>query len=134
MSFERPGRPIFETTPQAPSVTFDDGKVRLNLPYHDYVEACWTYGEPDTVTVKIAKWTVALRGHNMNLLFAALEEQSLQSVKARPELALDPKHEIDSYAVEITFLPLQSAPAANLTKRGANNGHLSLRPGGLWCS
>ena len=130
MSFERPGRPIFETTPQTPSVTFDDGKVRLNLPYHDYVEACWTYREPDTVTVKIAKWIVALRGHNMNLLFAALEEQSLRSVKARPELALEPKHEMDSYVVEITFLLLQSAPSANQPKRGANSGQLHLKPQG----
>jgi len=130
MNFERPGRPIFKTTPRAPSVTFDDGKVRLNLPYHDYVEACWTYREPDTVTVKIAKWIVALRGHNMNLLFAALEEQSLQSVKARPELALDPKQEADSYVVEITFLPLQSTPSAFLPKRGMGTGQLSLKPSG----
>jgi len=130
MSFERPGRPIFEMTPRAPSVTFDDGNVRLNLPYHDYVEACWTYREPDTVTVKIAKWIIALRGHNMNLLFAALEEQSLQSVKARPELALDPKQEVDSYVVEITFLPLQSTPSANQPKRGASKGQLYLKPSG----
>jgi hypothetical protein len=130
MSLERPGRPIFATTPQASSVTFDDGKVRLNLPYHDYVESCWTYREPDTVTVKIAKWIVALRGHNMNLLFAALEEQSLQSVKARPELALDPKQEANSYVTEIAFLPLQSTPSANLIKRGASKGQLSLKPGG----
>ena len=130
MSFERPGRPLFETTARAPSVTFDDGKVRLNLPYHDYVEASWTYREPDTVTVKIAKWIVALRGHNMNLLFAALEEQSLRSVKARPELALDPKQEADSYVVEITFLPLQSTPSAFLPKRGMGTGQLSLKPSG----
>jgi hypothetical protein len=130
MSFERPGRPIFETTPRAPSVTFDDGKVRLNLPYHDYVEACWTYREPDTVTVKIAKWIVALRGHNMNLLFAALGEQSLHSVKARPELALDAKQEANSYVTEITFLSLPSAPAENLPKRGRGTGLLSLKPSG----
>jgi len=130
MSFERPGRPIFETTPRAPSVTFDDGKVRLNLPYHDYVEATWTYREPDTVTVKIAKWIVALRGHNMNLLFAAFEEQSLKSVKARPELALEPKHEIDSYVVEITFLAQPPEPAAKLTKRRAIKGRLPLKPSG----
>lgn len=130
MSFERPGRPIFETTPRAPSVTFDDGKVRLNLPYHDYVEACWTYREPDTVTVKIAKWIVALRGHNMNRLFEALEEQSLKSVKARPELALDPKHEIDSYVVEITFLARPPAPAEKLPKRGAIKDQLPLKPSG----
>jgi len=130
MNFERPGRPIFKTAPRAPSVTFDDGNVRLNLPYHDYVEACWTYREPDTVTVKIAKWIVALRGHNMNLLFTALEEQSLQSVKARPELALDPKQGADSYVTEITFLPLQAASSTNLTKRGVNSGQLHLKPQG----
>jgi hypothetical protein len=130
MSFERPGRPIFETTPRAPSVTFDDGKVRLNLPYHDYVEACWTYREPDTVTVKIAKWIVALRGHNMNLLFAALEEQSLQSVKAHPELALDPKQEANSYVTEITYLALPPASAENSLKRGASKGQLALKPKG----
>ncbi|MFT3782801.1 MAG: hypothetical protein QM790_12395 [Nibricoccus sp.] len=130
MSFERPGRPIFETAPQAASVTFDDGKMQLNLPYHDYVEACWTYREPDTVTVKIAKWIVTLRGHNMDLLFAALEEQSLQSVKARPELALDLKQEADSYVTEITFLPFQAAPSTNLTKRGVNSGQPHLKPQG----
>jgi hypothetical protein len=127
MSFERPGRPIFETSPRSPGVTFDDGKVRLNLPYHDYVEASWTYREPDTVTVKIAKWVVALRGHNMNLLFTAFEEQSLKSVKARPDLALDSKHEMDSYVTEITFLPLQSTAAAKPPKRGASKGQLYLK-------
>jgi len=64
----------------------------------------------------------------MNLLFASLEEQSLQSVKARPELALDAKQEVNSYVTEITFLALQSAPAANLTKRGASKGQLYLKP------
>ena len=127
MNFERPGRPIFKTAPRAPSVTFDDGNVRLNLPYHDYVEACWTYREPDTVTVKIAKWIVALRGHNMNLLFTVFEEQSLKSVKARPDLALDSKHEMDSYVTEITFLPLQSTAAAKPPKRGASEGQLYLK-------
>ena len=108
-------------------MTFDDGKVRLNLPYHDYVEACWTYREPDTVTVKIDKTVVVLRGHNLEPLFGALEEQSLQSVKACPELALDPKQEANSYVTEITFLPLQSTAAAKPPKRGASKGQLYLK-------
>ncbi|MFT3867801.1 MAG: hypothetical protein QM715_04820 [Nibricoccus sp.] len=111
-------------------MTFDDGKVRLNLPYHDYVEACWTYREPDAVTVKIGKAIVVLRGHNLEPLFDALEAHSLKSVKACPELALDRAQEANSYVTEIAFLPLPSAPAANLTKRAANNGQLFLKPRG----
>jgi hypothetical protein len=83
MNFEWPGRPVFETGQHLPTVTFDDGKVRLNLPYHDYVESCWSYFDPDTVTVKIAKMVVVLRGHNLEPLFDALEAQTLKSVKAR---------------------------------------------------
>ena len=130
MNFEWPGRPVLETGQHLPTVTFDDGKVRLNLPYHDYVESCWSYLDPDTVSVKIDKLVIVLRGHNLEPLFDALEEQSLKSVKVRPDLALDPKQEANSYVTEITFLPFPSAPAANLTKRGAKQGQLSLKPSG----
>jgi hypothetical protein len=130
MNFEWPGRPVFETGQHLPTVTFDDGRVRLNLPYHDYVESCWSYLEPDTVTVKIAKMVVVLRGHNLEPLFDALEEQSLKSVKARPELALDPKQEANSYVTEITFLPFQSTPSAKLPKHGRGKGQLSHKSGG----
>jgi chloramphenicol O-acetyltransferase len=131
MNLEWPGRPVFETGQHLPTVTFDDGKVRLNLPYHDYVECCWSYLEPDTVTVKIDKVVVVLRGHNMEPLFDAFGEQSLKSVKARPELALDPKQQANSYVTEITFLPLLSTPAVNLTKREARSkGQLYLKPSG----
>ena len=130
MSFVAPSRPIFETSLRSPGVTFDNGKTRLNFPYHDYVEACWPYLEPDIVTVKIDKTVVVLRGHNLELLFRALESQSLKSVKAQPELALDPMQQANSYVTEITFLPSLPGPGAKSPKRGASKGHFYLNPHG----
>jgi len=131
MSEARLARRVFETSRNSPAVTFDDGNVRRTLPYHDYIEACWPYGEPDTITVRIGDWIVVLHGHNLEPLFGALEEQSLKSVKARPELALEVAREVDTYVTEITFLPPLSRSASNLPKQRAKKDQLFLNPKGL---
>lgn len=130
MNTERRSRNYFETAPRASTVTFDDGVARRNLPYHDFEDALWSYQEPDTITLKMGQWIIVIRGHNLEPLFKALADQSLQSVKAQPNLALDPTREVDSYATEITFLTPLAAPAANPPKRGANDGQLHLKPQG----
>lgn len=85
-------------------VTFDDGKEhRRNLPWMHYVEARWSYGEPDLIRIEIGEWVIAVRGHNLAPLFQALEEHTLMRIRAQPELQADREHEMDTFAVDIKF-------------------------------
>ena len=91
-------------------VTFDDGQLlRRNLPWGDFVQARWQYAEPGLIQVEIGAWMVEIRGHNLDPLFAAIEEQTLLRVRAHPELDALPDHEPDTFATEIRFLEPQVA-------------------------
>jgi hypothetical protein len=87
---------------------------------------CFASGEAAT----FYRITTARVSHNLEPLFDALGAQTLKSVKARPELALDPMQQANSYVTEITFLSLQPASSGKRPKQGAKNGQLSLKPGG----
>lgn len=101
----------FDTGANAGHVTFDDGgRLRRCLPWFDFVEARWTYDDPGTLAVEFGAWLVQVRGHNLEPLFAAIEEQTLLRVRARPELDGDAGSRPDTFATEILFLKLVAAP------------------------
>jgi len=94
----------FDTAASPSHVTFDDGKkLRRNIPWSVYVEACWNHDEADLIRVLIGDWLVLLRGHNLAPLFVAIEEQTLVRVRAYPELADDRERENDTFAIQLTF-------------------------------
>lgn len=103
----RKPRLLFETASRPSHVTFDDGRMmRRNFPWHHYVEARWTYGEPDVIQVVIGDCHIVLAGHNLGPLFAALEEHALLRVRVEPE-SKDRERDGDSYVTRIVF---QRAP------------------------
>jgi len=93
----------FDTSVHTASVTFDDGKVRTNLPWSDYVEMLCSNAERDVIKIVIGQRIVTIRGHNLDPLVNAVEERSLKRLRAQPELMNDRKYEIDSFATEIRF-------------------------------
>lgn len=94
----------FDTAANPSHVTFDDGKeLRRNIPWLHYVEARWTYGEPDIVKMEIGEWVVVMHGHNLGVLFLAIEDHTLLRVKAQPELAHDRERENDSFVTQVQF-------------------------------
>ena len=101
---------FFDTAAHPDHVTFDDGKEqRRNIPWVDYVEGCWDYAEPHTIRVEIGNWLVLVRGHNLELLFQAIEGRTLVRLRAQPELEGNPNHACDCFATEIRFLRAPSA-------------------------
>jgi hypothetical protein len=101
----------FDVAGSASHVTFDDGRsLRRNLPWIDFVEARWTYDTPDSIAVEIGGWLVEIRGHNLDPLFAAVEEQTLLRVRARPELDGDTGNLPDTFATAIQFSKVVVAP------------------------
>ena len=51
----------FDVGASTSHVTFDDGQsLRRNLPWIDYVEARWAYGDPETIAVEIGAWLVQI--------------------------------------------------------------------------
>lgn len=108
----------FDTAAHPAHVTFDDGKnTQRNYPWHHYMEARWSYGEPDVIHVEIGEIVVVIMGHNIELLFTAIETQSLLRVKALPHLLKNPDRRNDSFATEIRFVkppPKTQTPAAAL--------------------
>ena len=100
--FRKP-RTFFETATRPSHVTFDDGhRHRRNFPWHHYVEARWTYGEPDAIQVLIGDCLIVLTGSNLAPLFAALEEHTLLRVRAESD-GKDREREFDCYVTNITF-------------------------------
>jgi hypothetical protein len=100
----RKPRTLFETTAHPSHLTFDDGRnLKRNFPWLHYVEARWSYGEPDTIQVFIGEWLVLLHGHNLAPLFASLEEQTLLRVRVQSD-AEDRERELDSYVTKIAFV------------------------------
>ena len=56
----------FDTAASLSHVTFDDGqKLRRNIPWSPYVEACWNRDETDLIRVRTGDWLVFLRGQNL---------------------------------------------------------------------
>ena len=103
--FLRKPKLYFDAAASPSHVTFDDGKEqRRNIPWQHYVEARWDYAEPDTIKMEIGDWLVVITGHNILPLYAAIEEHTLNRVRAHPEFADDAAHGDDSFAVEIRFL------------------------------
>ncbi len=110
--FRKP-RQYFDTASHPSHVTFDDGKaLKRNFPWAHYVEARWDYAEPDTIKVTIGNWLVVITGHNLDLLYAAIEDHSLTRLRAQPKFEGNAEHDADSFVTEIRFL---KAPVA--TKR-----------------
>lgn len=98
-------------------LTLDDGQaLRRNLPWVDYVQARWEYAHPDVIHLEIGDWLVAIRGHNLDPLFAAIEEHTLLRVRAQPDLERDGEHELDTFVTKIQFL--EPPPGGGLRCRG----------------
>src|SRR5688572_10666977 len=110
----RKPRTFFEVSPSPRSVTFDDGThCKRNLPWVRFLEAVWDYSDPGTVQIEIGDWQVVICGHNLEQLFDAIATAQLESVRAHPEFADDPKHEDHAFATSISYVPLSAlVPAA----------------------
>jgi len=94
----------FDTAANPSHVTFDDGKeLRRNIPWLQYVEARWEYGEPDMVRIEIGEWLVVLRGHNLGPLFVAIEDRTLMRVRVQSGLEQDRDREADTFVTELRF-------------------------------
>lgn len=106
-------RPVmhFDVGAGSSHVTFDDGQsLRRNLPWFDFVEARWQYDDPESIALEIGAWLVQIRGHNLDPLFAAIEEQTLVRVRARPQLDGNPVNLADSFVTMIQFSKSVVAP------------------------
>lgn len=107
-------RPVmhFDTDTGPSHVTFDDGQLlRRSLPWGDFVEARWEYASSGVILVEIGGWQVELRGHNVNPLFAAIEQKTLLRVRAQPELDTVAVNRPDTYVTEIRFSKREVARA-----------------------
>ena len=116
----------FDTAASPSHVTFDDGKeLRRNIPWMDYVEARWAYGEPDVLKIEIGEWLVVLRGHNLAPLFLAIEDHTLLRVRAQPDLVQERDRENDTFVSEVIFAkpPARGNP-------GKRRGQIELDLGG----
>ncbi len=110
LTLRRP-KMYFDVAASSSHVTFDDGLLlRRNLPWIDYVEARWAYGDPDSLAVEIGPWLVQIRGHNLDPLFAAIEEQTLLRVRARPQLDGDTGNLPDTFVTALQFSKSVVAP------------------------
>jgi hypothetical protein len=91
-------------------VTFDDGKVLgRSLPWGDFVEARREHARPEVIEVEIGGWRVEIRGHNLEPLFASIEERTLLRVRAQPDLETNDLKP-DTYVTEILFSKPAVAP------------------------
>ncbi len=106
----RKPRMYFDTSPNANHVTFDDGKVRPNLPWGHYVKGEWNYDMPEEIRVTIGNYVVEIVGKNLGPLYAAIEERTLVRVRAQPEFLNDEDHNADTFAIEISFIKRDSSP------------------------
>ena len=100
-------RLFFETANHAYNVTFDDAKFwRRCLPWIRFAGAHWGHAEPEAIRVEIGEWLVVVTGHNLDPLFAAIEDQTLRRVRAHPEWESDRAREADTFATSIRFVRL----------------------------
>ncbi len=110
MEIARRPRMFFEEDIRAVHVTFDDGqRCRRNLPWSHYQGAEWHYADPGVIRLEIGDWQVVISGHNLAPLLTAVENARLAQVRAYPEFADDPAHEVDVFATSIRFIHLASA-------------------------
>jgi hypothetical protein len=101
------GRHYFDTANRPPTVTFDDGRdCRRNFSWVRYAGSHWSYAEPDVIHVEIDEWMVVVTGHNLDHLFRAIQEQSLQSLPVHPEWESEPTRADDTFATGIQFVKL----------------------------
>ena len=101
---------FFDEGQHPPSVTFDDAEsIRRSLPWSHFHSADWDYVDPTAIRIEIGEWQVVISGHNLESLFGAIAAARLARVKAHPEFADDPAHEVDVYATSIRFIHQESA-------------------------
>ncbi len=100
----RKPRLFFETAVNPPHLTLDAGEQKKNLPWLHYAETRWDAFEPDYLKIEIGEWLVLLRGYNLGPLFTAIEEHSLQRLRALPDLEQKPEHIHDTFVAEIRFV------------------------------
>ena len=107
---------------ESPShVTFDDGKTqRRNVPWMQYIMACWDYAEPDLIHMEIGDSVVEIRGHNLAPLYQAIEEQTLLRIRAQPDLSNVRDRELDTFVTGIRFLA-----STSLRTKDSNHDQLS---------
>lgn len=109
MEVLRRPRSLFDEGPHPPNVTFDDGEsVRRTLPWSHFHSSDWSYADPTEIRIEIGEWQVVISGHNLEALFAAIESGKLLRIRAHPEFADDPTHEVDVFATQIRFIHLES--------------------------
>lgn len=104
MNVQRKPKMYFDAEPNAAGVTFDDGQCQQNLPWTHFQSAEWSYSDPATIRIEIGEWQVAVSGHNLGGLFAAIERAELTRVRAYPEYANDPSREPDTFATAIRLV------------------------------
>jgi hypothetical protein len=71
----------------------------------------WSYAEPDVIQMEIDEWLVVLKGHNLEPLFRAINEQKIVTIEARPECEGDPKHAADTFVTRVQFAKLAALPS-----------------------
>ncbi len=117
MNIQRKPRMFFDEAPSPASVTFDDGERSCrNMPWMRYMGAEWDHSDPASFRIEIGEWQIVISGHNLEPMFAALEHARLARIRAYPEFADDPAHEIDVFAISIRFIHL--GPASGRGGRG----------------
>jgi hypothetical protein len=90
-------------------VTFDDGtRCKRNLPWARFLEGAWDDTDPGIDRIEISDWQVVICGHNLELLFEAIETGQLRCVRAHPELGDDPNREQDVFATSIRLVHLSA--------------------------
>lgn len=109
MDVMRKPRMFFDEAQRPSHVTFDDGeRTRRSLPWSHYHSADWDYADPTAIRIEIGEWQVVISGHNLEALFRAIEDARLARIRAHPEFADDPAHEVDVFATHIRLIHLES--------------------------
>lgn len=90
-------------------MTFDDGESILrSLPWSHVHSSEWGYADPTAIRIEIGEWQVVISGHHLEALFRVIEAARLLRIRAHPEFADDPTHEVDVFATQIRFIHQES--------------------------
>lgn len=100
----RKPRHHFETASAPTHVTFDDGRIRRNMPWPHYIEGRWDHQEPSVIRLLFSEWHVVITGYSLGPLFAAIEERVLLRVQAQPDCERTPGCEADTVVTHIVFM------------------------------
>ena len=105
----RKPRMYFDASPRASHVTFDDGKVRPNVPWTHYAKGEWNHDTPNTIKLTMGDFVVVIMGKNLGPLYAAIEERTLVRIHVEPDFANALDHAADTFATEIRFMKTGSS-------------------------